>query len=415
MTLRARPAYNPGTMAERTETSEQREFRDYCRRWLAESRPPAPAFRMPIAPIEVMTEEQRVWLSAWQRQCWQAGLVGCDYPKAYGGGGHKGFQTIATQEMSRAGVPYMINVIGLGMAAPTILVHGSEEQKRRYLPPLLAADEIWCQGFSEPGAGSDLAGVTSSAVRDGDHWVVNGHKVWTSLAHFASWMIMLCRTGTHDKYAGLTYFIVPIKGAAGVTVRPLIKMTGETGFNEVLLEDVVVPDALRVDEVGKGWQVAMTTLLYERGAGEGAGSGGGRSLDDQVRDLVQLAKTTPRGAGVAWDDAVIRDRVAQIAIRAEGLRQGARRARVETLIDHPMRIPLQQKLLVSELLQDMAAVGCEIEGPLSSLYLGDGNAPAGGHWPHAYLNSYGFTIAAGSNEIQRNILGERVLGLAKSK
>src|SRR5262245_842819 len=173
-------------MAEHVATPEQREFREYCRRWLAENRPAAPPFRMPIAAIEVMTEEQRVWLSAWQRKCWEAGLVGCDYPKEYGGGGHKGFQTIATQELGRAGVPYMINVIGLGMAAPTILVHGTEEQKRRYLPPLLAADEIWCQGFSEPGAGSDLASVTSPAVRDGDHWVINGHKVWTSLAHFAS-------------------------------------------------------------------------------------------------------------------------------------------------------------------------------------------------------------------------------------
>jgi alkylation response protein AidB-like acyl-CoA dehydrogenase len=414
LTLRVRPAFIP-VMPEHAATPEQREFRDHCRRWLAENRPSAPPFRMPIAPIEVMTEEQRVWLCAWQRKCWEAGLVGCDYPKEYGGGGHKGFQTIATQELGRAGVPYMINVIGLGMAAPTILVHGTEEQKRRYLPPLLAADEIWCQGFSEPGAGSDLAGVTASAVRDGDHWVINGHKVWTSLAHFASWMIMLCRTDTSDKYKGLSYFIVPIKGATGVTVRPLIKMTGETGFNEVLFEDAVVPDTLRVDEVGKGWQVAMTTLLYERGAGEGAGSGGGKSLDDHIADLVGLAKTTPRGSGVAWDDPVLRDRVAQLAIRAEGMRQGARRARVEALVDHPMRIPLQQKVLISELMQDMAAVGCEIAGMLSTLYLDDPNAPDDGHWPHAHLNSYGFTIAAGSNEIQRNILGERVLGLAKSK
>ena len=402
-------------MTERTSTPEQREFREYCARWLAENKPPAPSFRLPIAPIEVMTVEQRDYLRAWQRRCWEAGLVGCDYPKEYGGGGHKGFQQIATQEMGRAGVPYMLNIIGLNMAAPTILVHGTDEQKRRFLPPLLACDEIWCQGFSEPGAGSDLAGAKASAVRNGDHWVVNGHKVWTSLAHFASWMIMLCRTSTDDKYAGLTYFIVPIHGATGVTVRPLIKITGETGFNEVLFEDVVVPDALRLDDVGKGWQVAMTTLLYERGAGEGAGAGGGRSLEEQIRSLVALAKKSPRGAGCAWDDPVLRDRIMQLAIRAEGLHQTTRRARVPALVDHPMRLPLQAKLLISELLQDMAAVALEIEGPYASLYLEDANAPDGGHWPLAYLNSYGFTIAAGSNEIQRNILGERVLGLAKSK
>ncbi len=396
-------------------TPEQEEFRQYCRRWLAESKPAAPSFRLPIAAIEIGTEEQRRWFAAWQKKVYGAGLIGCDYPKEYGGGGHKGFQQIATQEMGRAGVPFMMNVIGLSMAAPTILVHGSEEQKRRYLPPLFSAEEVWCQGFSEPNAGSDLANAQSSAVRDGDHWIINGHKVWTSLAHFAAWMIMLCRTSTADKYNGLTYFLVPIANTKGVTVRPLIKITGETGFNEVLFEDVAVPDANRVDKVGNGWTVAMTTLLYERGAAEGAGSGGGPSLEEQIRQLVALAKRMKRGGRPAWDDALVRDRVMQLAIRAEGLRQNARRMRVETLTDQPMRLPLQSKALVSELLQDIAAVAMEIEGPHASLYLGDPGAPDAGHWPHAHLNSYGFTIAAGSNEIQRNILGERVLGLAKSK
>jgi alkylation response protein AidB-like acyl-CoA dehydrogenase len=400
---------------ETTESAEHAEFRTYCRRWLAENRPAPPPFRLPLSPVEVMTEEQRDWLAAWQKRCYEAGLVGCDFPTAYGGGGHKGFQSIATQEMSRAAVPYMLNIIGLGMAAPTILVHGSEEQKRRYLPPLLACDEIWCQGFSEPGAGSDLAGAQASAVRRGDDWLINGHKVWTSLAHFARWMIMLCRSDPKDKYNGLTYFIVPIANTPGVTVRPLIKMTGETGFNEVLFEDVIVPDSLRVDAVGKGWTVAMTTLLYERGAAEGAGNGGGISPDGQIRELIALAKRLTRDGRPVWDDAVVRDKVMQLAIRAEGLRQTARRARVEALVDHPLRVPLQAKLLVSELLQDIAAMGMEIAGPLATRYLGDPGAPDDGHWPHAYLNSFGFTIAAGSNEIQRNILGERVLGLAKSK
>ncbi len=400
---------------QRKETPEQAEFRAYCRRWLDENRPAPPGFRLPISPIEVMTEEQRRYLCAWEKRCYEAGLIGCDYPKEYGGGGHRGFQQVASQEMGRAGVPYMINVIGLSMAAPTILTHGTEEQKRRYLPPLLAADEIWCQGFSEPNAGSDLAGAQASAVRDGDNWVINGHKVWTSLAHFASWMIMLCRTSGDHKYNGLTYFIVPIANAKGVTVRPLIKMTGETGFNEVFFEDLVVPDTLRVDEVGKGWTVAMTTLLYERGAAEGAGSGGGVSLDERIDSLIALAKRITRDGKPAWDDPLVRDRVAQLAVRVEGMRQAHRRARVEPLIDHPMRIPLSAKVLVSELMQDIAAAALEIEGPYASLYVGDAQAPDGGHWPLAFMNSYGFTIAAGSNEIQRNILGERVLGLAKSK
>jgi hypothetical protein len=397
------------------DTPEQAEFREHCRRWLAEHKPAPPAFRLPLTPIEVMTEAQRDYLCAWQKQCYEAGLIGCDYPVAYGGGGHEGFQRIATAEMSRAGVPYMINVIGLSMAAPTILLHGTEEQKRRFLPPLLAADEIWCQGFSEPNAGSDLASAQAAAVRNGDDWVINGHKVWTSLAHFARWMIMLCRTSSEHKHQGLTYFLVPVADTPGVTVRPLIKMTGETGFNEVLFEDVVVPDSMRVDDIGKGWTVAMTTLTYERGAAEGAGSGGGVPMSERVAALVALARRIKRNGARAWDDPLVRDRIAALAIRAEGFGQLGRRARVAALTDDPMRLPLQQKVLVSELLQDIARAAVEIEGPFGSLYVGDPAAPDGGQWPLAYMNSYGFTIAAGSNEIQRNILGERVLGLAKSK
>jgi alkylation response protein AidB-like acyl-CoA dehydrogenase len=402
-------------MDTKRDTPEQAEFRAYCRRWLAEHRPAAPSFRLPEYAIEVMTEEQRQYLATWQKRCYEAGLVACDFPSAYGGGGHSGFQRIANQEMSVAGAPYLLNVIGLSMAAPTILHHGSEEQKRRYLPPLFAADEIWCQGFSEPNAGSDLASVQTSAVRDGDHWIINGHKVWTSLAHFASWMILLARHSSHDKYEGLTYFICPIAGAAGVTVRPLIKITGQTGFNEVLFEDVVVPEALRVDAVGKGWQVAMTTLTHERGAAEGAGSGGGASVEDRVAALIALAKKMKRNGKPAWEDAVMRDRIVQLAVRAEGFRQTFRRARVAALTDHPMRIPLSSKLLLSELNQDLAALALEVEGAHASLYLGDQRAPDHAEWPLAYMNSYGITIAAGTSEIQRNILGERVLGLAKTK
>ncbi len=402
-------------MDTRKDTPEQAEFRTYCRHWLNENRPPAPPSRLPEHAIEVMTEEQRAYLCAWQKKCYEAGLIACDFAKEYGGGGHHGFQRIANQEMGLANVPYLINVIGLSMAAPTILHHGTEEQKRRYLPPLFSADEIWCQGFSEPNAGSDLASVQSSAVRQGDNWIINGHKVWTSLAHFASWMIILCRTSNEHKYNGLTYFIVPIGDAKGVTVRPLIKITGQTGFNEVLFEDLVIPDRLRLDEVGNGWKVAMTTLLHERGAAEGAGSGGGESVEERVQALIALAKKMPRSGRPAWEDPLIRERIAKLAIRAEGFRQTFRRARVAALTEHPMRIPLQAKLLISELVQDLTALALEIEGAHASLYLRDQRAPDGAEWPLAYMNSYGITIAAGTSEVQRNILGERVLGLAKTK
>ncbi len=396
------------------ESTEQHEFREYVRRWLAENAPQPPPFRLPITAIEVMHENQRDYLQAWQAKCYEAGLVGCDYPEAYGGGGHEGFQRIANQEMGRARTPFLINIVGLNMAAPTILVHGTEEQKRRFLPGALSGEEIWCQGFSEPGAGSDMANQQTLAVPRGDDWVVNGHKVWTSLGHFAKWMILIARTSKDHKYDGLTYFLCPIADHPGVTVRPLVKITGESGFNEVLFEDVVVPDSHRLDDVGKGWTVAMTTLTYERGAAESAGGSSGES-EAPLDALVRLARESRRGGGKASDDPVTRDAIVQRAIASEGLRWSARRARVPALTDHPMRLPLQQKLVFSELAQRDARLGVEIAGARSTLYKLDPRAPDAGRWPLSYMNSYGHTIAAGTNEIQRNILGERVLGLPKSK
>ena len=225
-------------------TPEQREFQEQARRWLAENPAPEPPVRLPLTPLEVMYEAQRDYLQEWQGRCYEAGLVGSDIPREYGGHGHEGCQRLANQELSRAGAPFLINVVGLSMAVPTILVHGTEEQKKKFIPGALSGEEIWCQGFSEPGAGSDMANQQTSAVRQGDDWIVNGHKVWTSLGHFAKWMILITRTSKDHKYDGLTYFLCPIEGHPGVTVRPLIKITGETGFNEVLFEDTVVPDAI---------------------------------------------------------------------------------------------------------------------------------------------------------------------------
>ena len=393
---------------------DPQEFREYARRWLAENPPPPAPVRLPITPLEVMTEAQRDYLQDWQKRCYDAGLVGADVPTAYGGGGHEGLQRIANQEMSRAGGPFLLNIIGLSMTVPTLLVHGSEEQKRRFIPGALTGEEIWCQGFSEPGAGSDMANQQTLAVRDGDDWIVNGHKVWTTLGHFAQWMILIARTSREHKYDGLSYFLCPIEGHPGVTVRPLIKMTGERGFNEVLFEDARIPDSLRVDEVGKGWTVAMTTLTYERGAGEGAGGSGGGGAHP-IQQLISLARESVRDGMRAADDPLTRDAIVRLAIVAEGLAQGGRLARVPALNDQPMRIPLQQKLVGSEFAQQVARLGVDIAGARSSLYKLDESAPDAGHWPLAYLGSYGNTIAAGTNEIQRNILGERVLGLAKSK
>ncbi len=408
----------------RKDTPEQAEFRQYCKTWLADNTPPPATIRLPQTPLEIMTVDQLDYLCAWQKSAYDAGLVGCDYPKEYGGGGRTDCQRVANEEMSRCATPFLPNLIGLGMAAPTIYYHAQETVKRDLLPKLFSGEEIWCQGFSEPGAGSDLASVQTFAERQGDDWVINGHKVWTSLAHFASWMILLVRTDKTQKHGGLSYFVVPIKSALdkGVTVRPLIKMTGETGFNEVIFENLVVNDIYRLDEVGKGWDVAMTTLLHERSAGSlvtpqsgNANKGKDGESKGGVYGLLRFAKESYRNGKPTAQDPVMRDKIMQMVIRMEGLKGNQRRNRVAALCDHPMRLALQNKLLGTEIMQDASAIGLEMAGAGGSLYLGDDNAPDAALWPLAYMNSFGGTIAAGTSEIQRNILGERVLGLAKSK
>ncbi len=408
-----------------SDTPEQAEFRAQARAWLAANHPGRPPLRLPQGALEVSDPDALKWLSTWQKAAYEAGLVGCDYPTEVGGGGHSNCQTIANQEMFAAKTPYLVNVIGLGMGAPTVFFHAQEEMKQQWLPKLFSGEEIWCQGFSEPGAGSDLANQQTFAERDGDNWIINGHKVWTTLAHFASWMILLCRTSKDDKYNGLSYFVVPIKDAIGrgVTVRPLIKMTGETGFNEVLFDGLVIPDSYRLDEVGAGWKVAMTTLAHERNAGQMiTPASGGMPLDEgsgvstnDPASLARLARNQQRDGKRAADDEALRDEIVRMFIRSEAFRQNRRRTRVPELRDHAQRIPLQSKMIVTELQQDMAELALRIQGLGSTLSFTDDKAPDAGQWGLAYMNTFGITIAGGTNEIQRNILGERVLGLAKTK
>jgi alkylation response protein AidB-like acyl-CoA dehydrogenase len=407
------------------DTQEQADFRAHCQEWLANNHPGRPDCRLPQGALELSDPDALAYLQKWQKAAYDAGLIGCDYPTEVGGGGKENCQAIANQEMLQAKTPYLPNIIGMGMAAPTIFFHARDDVKAELLPGLLSGEDIWCQGFSEPGAGSDLANQQTFAERDGDNWVINGHKVWTSLAHFASWMILLCRTDKTDKYNGLSYFVIPIEDNLdkGVTVRPLIKMTGETGFNEVIFDNVIVHDRYRLDEVGAGWKVAMTTLAHERGAGPlTTPSSGGMSLEEDesaqtgsAHALMELAKQSERNGKTAADDPLIRDELIKIMIRQHAFSQNMRRTQVPALTEHAMRIPLQVKLVATELNQDLQQIAYEVEGAASTLYVNDENAPASGRWKLAYMNSFGVTIAAGANEVQRNILGERVLGLAKSK
>ena len=408
----------------RKDTPEQEEFRAHARAWLEKNNPPRPDFHPVQNGVEVVTEEHRIYYTAWQKAAYDAGLVGCDYPVEYGGGGKTNCQFIANQEMLRAKTPILAGLIGLGMAAPTILNHGSEELKKRLLPKLLCGEELWCQGFSEPGAGSDLASVQTSAEPLGNNkWVINGHKVWTSTAHFADWMILLARTDKSDRYKGLSYFVVPIKAELekSVTVRPLIKITGEGGFNEVFFDGLEIDDSYRLGEVGQGWQVAMTTLTHERGAGKMVTpTAGGQEIEPEkalsLKDfpLLKLAQKRIRNGKPALDDPIIRDKVMAMMIRETAIEQSRRLRQVPSLAN-PERLALQDKLIGTEYLQDSSGIALEVEGISSTLSHFDENAPDDGQWPLTYLNSFGGTIAAGSSEIQKNILGERILGLAKSK
>ena len=365
------------------------------------------------------SERQFDFLRTWQRKVYEAGYLGLDWPKDFGGRGDADRpQRIVTQELGRAGAPFLVNTIGLQWAGPTILVHGNEAQKQRYLKPILTAEEIWCQGFSEPGAGSDLASVQTRAEASADGgWRVTGHKVWTTLAHVSKWMILLARTDPDsNKYAGLSYFLFPMD-AEGVSVSPLVKMTGEGGFNQVMFDEAPMPREALLGELGQGWKIAMTTLTHERGRGRGFR----RRPDGQPRSpsarWLRWARRVRREDGAAADDPVLRDRMAQLWIEEEALRLTGQRARVPGLNveERPLATRLLNKLAFSEISQRISELGCEVLGPDAALWLDDPQAPDRGEWPRAYMNSFGVTIGGGTSEIQRNILGERVLGLPKSK
>ncbi len=401
-------------MSDKTLSTEQAEFQAFCRAWLQENKPAPHSTPLPQAAYEVTDPSHLTYLTEWQAKCYEAGLIASDLPKNYGGHGMTGCQQIASTEVRAAAVPYFINWIGLGMAVPTLLECGTEAQKETFLPPIFSAEHIWCQGFSEPGAGSDLASLQASAVKEGDQWIINGSKVWTSLGHFAQYMLLLARQDKSDKYGGITYFLAPMD-QPGITVKPIHKMTGESGFNEVFLDNAIVGDHLRVGKVGDGWKVAMATLTSERGAGVGVGAVAGESPMLVMEQVIQLAKDTRRNGRRVWDDPVWRDRIVKVYERTQASLYNGRRARIKALNGGAMRIPLQGKLTGSEVSQSLHQIALGILGLKSSLYVGDENAPANGKWPLGYMNTYTGTISGGSSEIQRNILGERVLGLAKSK
>ena len=336
----------------------------------------------------------------WSRMLYDAGYAGLTWPKEYGGAGAPySFQAIFYEEMARANAPAHIGVIGLGMAGPTIMAHGSDEQKQAHLSKILSAEEIWCQGFSEPDAGSDLAAVRTRAERRGDAYVLNGQKVWSSFAHIADFCILITQSDPGgQRYRNLTYLIVDMH-APGVEVRPLRQITGEAEFNEIFFNDVEVPVSNRLGEEGEGWQVAMTTLLHERAT---LGFALTAALEVGVGRLLDVARERVNG------DAGARERVAAEWIELQALRFTNYRslgAYQRTGIPGPEGSAI--KLRWSEQNQRMTKLGRELLGPEGIL--------DDGWWHHQQLRSRGNTIEAGTSEVLRNIIAERVLGLPKGR
>jgi len=388
------------------------ELRARVREWLRANRPPAPAFALPQNALTVTSDEQMRWLRDWQARLYDAGFVGAEWPAEYGGRGlARGAQRAIDHELAAADAPFLVNNVALAWAGPIILHFGSEAQKRRYLAKLLRADEIWCQGFSEPGSGSDLASLRTRAVRDGDAWRIDGHKVWTSLGRFADHMILLARTDpSAPKHAGISYFLAPLR-IPGVEVRPLVKFTGEGGFNQVIFSEARIPADTLLGREGQGWELATATLSFERGASEGSAGASGMG-GAGLEQLVALLKASPPRVR---DDAVLRDRVAALAIEATALRFMGARLRAPGLVaDRPHALPLMAKLLGTELSQRIGELGCEIAGYGGTLWK-DPAVPGSGEWPHSYMSSFAGTIAGGTSEILRNVLGEKVLGLPKTR
>jgi len=343
----------------------------------------------------------------WQAKKADAGWACITWPKEYGGRGATAIQSVIwNQEESRYKTPANIFGIGQGMLGPTIMVHGTEEQKARYLRPMLRGEEIWCQLFSEPSAGSDLAGLRTSAVRDGDDWILNGQKIWTTGAQYCKWGMIVTRSDpTAEKHRGITYFIVDMQ-APGIEIRPIKQINGTSGFNEVFFSDVRVPDRNRVGAVNEGWRGALTTLMNERHS-IGSGAAGGPDFND----LVRLAKETEWDGHCALDDAGVRQRLAGFYIRLKGLQYTG--YRTQTALSHGVTPGPESsigKLVGAPLRQEMAGFAVEMQGSAGAL-MDATFAAQEGSWQQSYLSSPGLRLAGSTDEILRNIIAERVLGL----
>jgi alkylation response protein AidB-like acyl-CoA dehydrogenase len=382
----------------------EKEFRDEVRTWLEENHPgPEP---------EGSLEQVMAFRREWQGRLHEAGWAGISWPQEYGGRGATLIeQAIFVGEAARQEAPSPANVLGLAMGGPVVIAHGSDEQKQRYLEPILTAEEIWCQGFSEPESGSDLASLKTKAVKDGDEWVVTGQKVWTTFAQYAKWCMLVARTDPDaPKHQGLTYFLMDME-QPGVEAKPLVQITGEGEFNEVFIEEARIPDANVVGGVGNGWSVAITTLMNERA---GLAFGAISQIANSLKRVRELAAGTRVNGGSAAADPVFRQRIAQLEIEAETMRLNAYRGLTKTM---QSGIPGPEgslgKWQWADINQRLTELALDIEGAYAPLERGAEHAVANGAWQYGFLRSRANSIEGGTADILKNIIAERVLGLPR--
>jgi len=389
------------------DTPQEAAFRKKARAWLEKNAEP----RKPDdAGTDELSEREDAGAiaaaKAWQAKKFDQGWAVLTWPKEYGGQALSRVESVVwNQEESKFKTPLNIYGIGHGMLGPTLMAHGTPEQKERYLRDMARGQVVWCQLFSEPAAGSDLAGLRTSAVRDGDDWVLNGQKIWSTGAQYSDWGMIVTRSDPEaPKHAGLTYFIVDMK-SKGIEIRPIKQINGGSGFNEVFFSDTRVPESNRLGGVGDGWRVALTTLMNERVAiGGGAGSG-------RFRDLLAVARKARRNGRPAIEDSAVRQRLADFYIKSKGLQYtGMRTLTALSQGQTPGPEGSIGKAVGAPLGQQMAAFALELMGSLGALH-DEAVVPGEGMWQDAYLGSPGLRSAGGTDEILRNIIAERVLRL----
>ena len=394
-------------------------FRKEVRAWLRANLPKGwgtPEYKMP----EAMTPERHQLGMWWTKKCYDMGYTGFGYPKEFGGIERPlAERVIIREEMARTGTPGGPYSLGLLLAAPTILRNGQEWQKKRFISKILSGEESWCEGFSEPNAGSDLANVQTTAARDGDEWVVNGQKVWSSNSRFADFGVLLVKTDpAAPRHRNLSYFLFDAK-AKGFDRRPLRQMTGEAEFGEMFFDNMRVPHVNLVGELGRGWYVAMTTLGAERGGGGGmaaaAAEGGRRVVGAMTLPMIELAKKTRRYGKTVWDDSYFRQRIIQAAIDSEASRAFGMRnlARLRAKGEPPGNEVSMTKNFQAETRQRNSELSMDIIGAYSQMMRGSSLAVDDGDWVYAMLRAKGATIEMGTSEVNRNIIAERILGLPR--